>query len=91
MKDFVLTQSSGSARDVQRMTLAQDLLESLRPGLAMHGSYEEAAAAVEAIEAREAASARGRGGLASIEESGSEEDASSTGGSDDEGDLGFGT
>ncbi len=72
----------------------QDLLEALRPGLVLHDSYEDAAAAVEALEVADAAAARKMGGLAAIaedednadegEESGSDE-RSSAAGSDDEG------
>jgi hypothetical protein len=65
----------------------------VRPGLQMHGSYEEAAAAVEAVEAADAAAQRSRGGLATVAEdekagdSGDEEAGDSAAGSDDEGAL----
>lgn len=70
----------------------QELLETLRPGLQLHDSYEAAAAAVEALEAAEVASQRARGGLPAIAE---DEDAGDSGsdersfaaGSDDEGTL----
>ena len=63
----------------------------MRPGLQMHGSYEEAAAAVEALEAADAVSQRSCGGLATVAEdeeagdSGDEEAGDSAAGSDDEG------
>jgi hypothetical protein len=70
---------------------AQEVLEAVRPGLQMHGSYDEAAAAVEALEAADAAAQRSRGGLATVAEdeeagdSGDEEAGDSAAGSDDEG------
>ena len=69
----------------------QDLLESLRPRLELHHSYEGAAAAVDALEAAEAAAQRSRGGLAAIAEDGGggegDDSGSEEGGSEDEGVL----
>lgn len=63
----------------------------MRPGLRVHATYDEAAAAVAALEAADAASQRSRGGLATVAEneeagdSGDEEAGDSAAGSDDEG------
>jgi hypothetical protein len=79
-------------RTTSGRSLAQEVLEAVRPGLQLHSSYDEAAAAVDALEAADAASQRARGGLAAIAEdedagdSGSNE-RSSAAGSDDEGGL----